>query len=641
MIIATAGHIDHGKTALVHALTGIDTDRLPEEKQRGMSIDLGFAYQPLDSGRVMGFVDVPGHERFIRNMLAGVTGIQSAMLIVAADDGPMPQTKEHLSILDLLGVSDGVIALTKIDRVETNRLKEVENEIKTMVAGTCLKDADIMPVSAIDGSGIEDLRDHLEAMTDLLEKRKGNGYFRLSIDRCFTIQGAGLVVTGSVFSGKVNVGDVLTLSPDGTEVRVRGIHSQNRKSETGIAGERCAINIAGANLKGSAVKRGGWLLTPQIHAPVPRFDANLKVLPNEKKPLRHWTPVHVHAGAAEIPGRIAILGQKEISPGAEGLVQVVLDRRMSILRDDHFILRDQSAQRTIAGGKVVDPFSPSRGRAKPVRIKFLEDMMYSEPDYALSRLLQHNPEGVDLKKFSVAWNLAQEDVEALLEIVEHKMAGPEKKPSIFSKVHWEALESEVISNLNAWHQANPDRSNLNAHGLRTATSKRIAMTVFQDVLDCLANSERIVNLGPGYCLPGFEPALSKNDTALWNKIDPILREGNMKAPVVSELANQLKLDQKALEKFLVKIAKLGRVRQVAKNRFFLPDAVVSLAEIAAALGKSNGERGFSAAEFRDQTNIGRNLAIEILEFFDKSGLTWRSGDTRKVLKSVSDIFGTN
>ena len=250
MIIATAGHIDHGKTALVHALTGIDTDRLPEEKQRGMSIDLGFAYQPLDSGRVMGFVDVPGHERFIRNMLAGVTGIQSAMLIVAADDGPMPQTKEHLSILDLLGVSDGVIALTKIDRVETNRLKEVEDEIKTMVAGTCLNNADIMPVSAIDGSGIEDLRDHLEAMTDLLEKRKGNGYFRLSIDRCFTIQGAGLVVTGAVFSGKVKVGDVLTLSPDGTEVRVRGIHSQNRKSETGIAGERCAINITGANLKG-------------------------------------------------------------------------------------------------------------------------------------------------------------------------------------------------------------------------------------------------------------------------------------------------------------------------------------------------------------------------------------------------------
>ena len=229
MIIATAGHIDHGKTALVHALTGVDTDRLPEEKQRGMSIDLGFAYQPLNSGRVMGFVDVPGHERFIRNMLAGVTGIQSAMLIVAADDGPMPQTKEHLSILDLLGVSDGVIALTKIDRVETNRLEEVEDEIKTMVAGTCLNNADIMPVSAIDGSGIEDLRDHLEAMTDLLEKRKGNGYFRLSIDRCFTIQGAGLVVTGSVFSGKVKVGDVLTLSPDGTQVRVRGIYSQNQK----------------------------------------------------------------------------------------------------------------------------------------------------------------------------------------------------------------------------------------------------------------------------------------------------------------------------------------------------------------------------------------------------------------------------
>ena len=206
-------------------------------------------------------------------------------------------------------------------------------------------------------------------------------------------------------------------------------------------------------------------------------------------------------------------------------------------------------------------------------------------------------------------------------------------------MHWETLESEVISNLNTWHQENPDRSNLNAHRLRAGLSRRVSMTIFQDMLDHLANRKLIVNLGPGYCLPGFEPTLSKKDTALWNKINPILREGNMKAPVVSELANELKLDPKSFEKFLIKIAKLGRIRQVAKNRFLLPEAVVNLAEIAAALDE-NSEGGFSAAAFRDQTNIGRNLAIEILEFFDKSGLTWRSGDTRKLLKPVSDIFGT-
>ena len=309
-------------------------------------------------------------------------------------------------------------------------------------------------------------------------------------------------------------------------------------------------------------------------------------------------------------------------------------------KDDHFILRDQSAQRTIAGGRVVDPFSPSRGRAKPARINFLRDMMCSEPDYALSRLLEHNPEGLDFKQFSVAWNLTEEDVEALLETVEHKMAGPEKKPSIFSKIHWETLESEVISNLNTWHLENPDRSNLNAHGLRAALSRRISMKIFQNMLENLTDSKHIVNLGPGYCLPGFEPTLSKKDTALWNKINLILTKGNLQPPVVSELASELNLPPKSLEKFLIKIAKLGRIKQVAKNRFLLPEAVINLAEIAATLDE-NSEGGFSAAEFRDQTNIGRNLAIEILEFFDKSGLTWRSGNTRKLLKPVSDIFGTN
>ena len=350
MIIATAGHIDHGKTALVKALTGIDTDRLPEEKKRGMSIDLGFAYHPLSSGQVLGFVDVPGHERFIRNMLAGVTGIDYALLIVAADDGPMPQTEEHLAILDLLGVRDGVIALTKIDRVDAARLEEVTTEIEVLIAGSGLEGADIMPVSAINGTGVDDLRVHLETMTDLIGDREGEGHFRLAIDRCFSVQGAGLVVTGGVFSGKVNVGDHLTLSPQGIDVRVRGIHAQNKESEAGVSGQRCALNITGADLKSTEVHRGGWLVANDIHAPVARFDARLRVLKSEARPLRHWTPVHVHLGAAELPGRIAVLGEKSIAPGSSGLVQVVLDRRIGVLKGDGFILRDQSAQRTIAGG---------------------------------------------------------------------------------------------------------------------------------------------------------------------------------------------------------------------------------------------------------------------------------------------------
>ena len=639
MIIATAGHIDHGKTALVKALTGIDTDRLPEEKKRGMSIDLGFAYHPLPSGQVLGFVDVPGHERFIRNMLAGVTGIDYAVLIVAADDGPMPQTEEHLSILDLLGVSDGLIALTKIDRVDDARLEDVKGEIEVLTAGTCLEGADIMPVSAIEGTGVDDLREHLETMTDLVGERQGEGHFRLAIDRCFTVQGAGLVVTGAVFSGKVAVGDHLTLSPEGVDVRVRGIHAQNKESEAGVAGQRCALNITGPDLKSSEVHRGGWLVANDIHAPVPRFDARLRVLKSETKPLRHWTPVHVHSGAAELPGRVAVLGENKIAPGESGLVQIVLDRRIGVLKNDGFILRDQSAQRTIAGGDVIDPFSPSRGRAKPERLAFLADLEKTSADDALTALLENNPAGIDLKSFMITWNLTDEDKEMVLELVDHVFAGPEAAPVIFSPTHWTSLQNETLANLQAWHESNPERASLNTHALRSFSNIRIPLPVYQDLLDRLAAEKKIMNLGAGYCYPGFEPTISKKDAALWNKIKPILIDGHMKPPVVAELADQLDAKPKDLNKYLVRIAKLGMVNQVAKNRFLLPEAVLELAYIAEKLGTDKGDDGFGAADFRDQTKVGRNLAIEILEFFDRSGLTWRSGDTRKLLKPVSEVFG--
>ena len=639
MIIATAGHIDHGKTALVKALTGIDTDRLPEEKKRGMSIDLGFAYHPLPSGQVLGFVDVPGHERFIRNMLAGVTGIDYAMLIVAADDGPMPQTEEHLAILDLLGVNDGIIALTKMDRVDSARLEGVTADVEVLIAGTCLDGADIMPVSAINGTGVDDLREHLETLTDLVGNREGEGHFRLAIDRCFSVQGAGLVVTGGVFSGAVNVGDHLTLSPQGIDVRVRGIHAQNKESESGVSGQRCALNITGADLKSTEVHRGGWLVANDIHAPVARFDARLRVLKSEARPLRHWTPVHVHLGAAELPGRIAVLAEKSIAPGSSGLVQVVLDRRIGVLKGDGFILRDQSAQRTIAGGDVVDPFPPARGRAKPARLAFLKDLEKPSADDALSSLLSNNPAGIELTPFMVTWNLTAEDKEMVLALVEHVVTGPETAPVLFSPKHWEALQQETLSNLKAWHETNPERASLNTHGLRSSTSVRMPLPVYQDMLDRLTGEKKIVNLGAGYCLPGFEPVMSKKDTALWNKIKPILAEGHTKPPVVAELADQLDANPKDLGKYLVRIAKLGMVRQVAKNRFLLPEAVLALAQIAEQLGADSGEAGFCAADFRDRTNVGRNLAIEILEFFDRSGLTWRSGDTRKILKPVFEVFG--
>ncbi|MGY9014686.1 MAG: selenocysteine-specific translation elongation factor, partial [Rhodospirillales bacterium] len=380
MIIATAGHIDHGKTLLVKTLTGVDTDRLPEEKARGLTIDLGFAYQPLgENGAMVGFVDVPGHERFIRNMLAGVTNIDYALFVIAADDGAMPQTLEHLAILDLLGAYKGVVALTKIDRVDADRVAEVSTQIENLLSTTKLAGIEIMPVSAITGDGIEDLKANLELAAEENKARASDGNFRLSVDRCFTIPGAGIVATGTVFSGKISDDEHAILSPEGIEVRIRRIHAQNMESKTGQAGQRCAINIAGRGLRKVQVHRGDWLVAENAHNPTSRFDARIKLLPGEPRSLKHWTPVHVHLGAGDVPGRVAVLEGRSIEPGDQALVQIVFDRRLNIVKGDKFILRDQTARRTMAGGLVIDPFPPARGRTRPERLALVKAMENPDP----------------------------------------------------------------------------------------------------------------------------------------------------------------------------------------------------------------------------------------------------------------------
>ena len=638
MIIATAGHIDHGKTSLVKALTGVDTDRLPDEKKRGMSIDLGFAYSSNNNNETLGFVDVPGHERFIRNMLAGVLGVDCAMLVVAADDGLMPQTLEHLSIIDLLNISDGVIALTKIDRVSEDRVKAVKSEILELVSRTSIKGADIFPVSSADGRGINNLYEHLMVMSELVESRREGGYFRLAVDRQFNRQGVGLIVTGSVFSGSVSVGDSLVVSSTGAEVRVRNIHAQNRETKGAMVGDRCAINLTGADLKRSPIARGDWVLNSEVYDPVARFDGKLRVILNEEKPLSHWTPVHLHSGTSEALGRVAILEEKAILPGEEGLVQIVLDRRINILKSDYFVIRDQSARRTLGGGYVLDPFPPARGRAKPHRIKFLNAMDDSDPVNALCSLIRNSKNGVDLVLFNRAWNITTEDSELILQTIEHKIAETAGKKTIFSPENWESIRLEIVAKLKDWHKENPDRASLGLHAIRNLLVVKLSVTILESITNEMISEQILLGVGSGFALPGFSPELSKKDLNQWHKIEKVIIEREFQPPVVFELAERLKIEPKELNKFLIKIAKLGKVRQITKNRFLLPDTVIALANIAAQLYEKNKEQGFSASQFRDGTGMGRNLAIEILEFFDKSGLTWRDGDTRKLVKSVTEIF---
>jgi selenocysteine-specific elongation factor len=639
MIIATSGHIDHGKTMLVKALTGVDTDRLPEEKNRGISIDLGYAYHALEGGEVLGFIDVPGHERFVRNMLAGVTGIDYALLIVAADDGPMPQTEEHLAILDLLGLRHGAIVLTKTDRVDAARVEEVSELIEILLDGTNLEGAPVFPVSSITGDGIPALRSHLADTAREIGVRRTDSNFRLAIDRRFIVPGAGLVVTGTVFSGTVAVDDHLILSPSGLAARVRGIHAQNSEAATGLAGQRCALNITGPDIEHSAIHRGDWITAEVLHAPTRRIDARIRLLKSEARALRHWTPVHLHIGAADIGARVAVLDGRQIEPGSSALVQLVLDEPTSVLRDDRLILRDQSARRTIAGGRALDPFAPARGRAKPERIAVIEAQEDDNPVTALAALLTLLPNGVDLARFALARNLDRRSAGAIFAEAEMVQIGGAGEENGIAAARWQSLEVDTLDALTRFHQEKPDVIGIAENTLRLSFSPPPPPSLFNAVIGKLAARGQVVAANRQIRLPDHQPKMSSGDKKIWAKIEPVLEAGNRQPLTVHEMATELGAKPDTIFSFMRRAVAMGLVIGVARNRFLLPAAIRELGIVAEALAKTAEDGMITAGEFRNAAGIGRNLTIELLEFFDRAGMTHRIGNARKIIRPSVEIFG--
>lgn len=639
MIVATAGHVDHGKTLLVKALTGVDTDRLPEEKKRGLTIDLGFAYLPIGAGQTIGFIDVPGHERFIHNMLCGVAEIDFVLFIVAADDGPMPQTREHLAILDLLGVRDGAVALTKVDRVAPDRVAEVESGIAALLAGTTLADAPIFPVSAITGAGVEELKDRLVRAARKCRPRAANGNFRLAIDRCFSVVGAGLVVTGTAVSGSLAVGDQVKVLLAELPARVRTIHAQNAPSKTGRAGQRCALNLVGADIKNDLIRRGDWIVTGDVPEPARKIDARLRILESEQQALAHWTPVHVHLGAADVTGRVAVLEGSGISPGQSGLVQLVLDRPIGALHGDGLIIRDQSARRTIGGGRVIDIFPPVRGRAKPERLAYIRAMEGEDEEVALASLLEEAANGLDLSKFAANRNLTSDEAARLFERVPMKSIATEADLFGFSPAHWDGLKATILPALAAWHRRAPDTVGPAEDRILYGTSIRLPREAAVAITAELAREGVIIKEGMGVRLPTHRPKLNPADVGSWRKVAPLLDESALHPPTVREIAEATGDDPRKVESLLVRVSRLGLVVRLAQNRFFRPSALRRLGEIAEDLAEESGNGLVTAAAFRDRSAIGRNLTIEVLEFFDRVGLTRRVGDAHEVLRPAADVFG--
>ena len=646
MIVGTAGHIDHGKTSLVKALTGVDADRLKEEKARGITIDLGYAYAPLPGGGVLGFVDVPGHEKFIHNMLAGATGIDHVLLVVAADDGPMPQTVEHLAILELLGLTRGVVALTKIDRVDAARRAAAIAEVRAFLAGRAQAGFVIIPVSCVSGEGLGALRAHLHAAASACVHRLSSGAFRLAIDRAFTLDGIGTVVTGTVFGGTVAVGDRLTISPLGVEVRVRGLHAQNRQAESGAPGQRCALNIVAPQLDRRVIARGEWLLANALHAPTQRLDARLTLLASEARALRHWTPVHVHLGAAHVNGRIALLQDAAVLPGETALVQLVLDQPVGALHGDRFIVRDQSARRTLGGGRVLDASPPERGRRKPQRAAWLAALEAETPQAALAQLLDASPVGIDLTWFARLFRLDEAALAPWLLATGAKVlqklnavGGAAGAPRAFSAAHWEQLAAHAIETLGRYHERLPDSVGANLQELRGLMPQRPEAAVIASLLDTAIAQQRVLRVGARYQLVSHRVTLSTAEQQLWERARPTLVAACLTPPQVPELARDLGVGEEGLRTLFCRLARMGQLHRVRREVFFLPQTVALLAAQTEALAQATPRGVVTVGPFRDRTGLQRNLGIPMLEFFDRAGFTTRMKDGRRVRQASSSVFG--
>ena len=638
MIVGTAGHIDHGKTALVKALTGVDADRLPEEKARGITLDLGYAYVPTATGEVLGFVDVPGHERLVHNMVAGVTGIDFVLLVIAADDGPMPQTREHLQIVDLLGLRRGAVALTKIDVVDAARLEAVRRDVQDLLRGTTLEGAPVFPLSSRTGAGVEPLQRHLEQAAASGVHAASRGGFRLAIDRCFTLKGAGVVVTGTVHAGSVKVGDELVLSPPGLRVRVRSLHAQDRPADVGQAGQRCALNLAGPGFEKALVRRGDWVVSAPLHVPVQRVDVQLRLLASEARPLAHWTPVHVHLGAADLTGRVALLESETLAAGAGALAQLVLDRAIGALAGDRFILRDQSAARTLGGGVVLDPFPPQRGRRRPARLRMLQASVPLDPRAALLAALEHEPLGIDLARFAVAWNLGEPERAGLHGALRMRIVQDGEARIALSEDAWRGLQDRVMLALSAEHTRAPDMVGVGRERLRRLTAPALHAAAYDAVLAELIARGAIAVTGAWLHDPAHHVRLTADEAARWQLIRPLLEEQPWQPPRVRDIARARALDEMLVRGALKAAARLGEVYPVAHDHYFTRAAVLELAGFVRELEADAA--GATAATFRDRIGTGRKLAIHILEFFDRVGFTRRIGDRHALrnpaLFSVAD-----
>jgi len=630
VIIATAGHVDHGKTSLVRQLTGVETDRLAEEQRRGLTISLGYAYLPQATGTPLGFIDVPGHQRFINNMISGISGIDTGLLVIAADDGPMPQTHEHLDVLQLLGVERLVVAISKIDRVTPEQLEAVENRVEALLATRPWSDTAVFPVSNSDGGGIERLKSHLIQQAGEISPRSRSGHFRVAIDRAFVARGAGLIVTGTASAGTVNTGDTLRLLPQNLELRVRGIRVHDEAAEHAMAGQRCALNMVG-KIEAAAISRGDWLVGPGAAPAGCRLDVAFSLLQSAPFALKHLSPVKMYIGASRVAGRLALLDTRHagnrLLPGANCLAQLILDADVACFHGERFLLRDHAENVILGGGTILDPHAPRSGKSRPGRLAWLRAMQSDSPAAALSELMAQG-QLVDLDRFRQAWNLRDDEALAAAD-TDTKLFSAEGGNWAVSQQRWAAADSLLMAHVDQWHQEKPQLQGIKATEVKPALLPHCESPLLMAALTARLQSGDLVLREGRINRAGFQAVVSGEATRHWQQLQHFLQGCGNQIPLLSEISAQTGMAVPVLDQVAVEAARRGELHSLTARRYALPAQLQKLACDVLSVDESG--KPITVVAVKSRFGTGRNLTVEILEFFDRIHFTRRQGNTRVIL----------
>jgi len=633
IILGTAGHIDHGKTSLVKAITGIDTDRLKEEKERGITIELGFAHLDLPSGQQLGVVDVPGHEKFVKNMVAGATGIDIVAMVIAADEGVMPQTREHMEICTLLGVRYGLVALTKVDLVDEEMLELAQEDIREFTRGSFLENAPVIPVSAATGQGLSELVQALDGLSRQVPVRPPSSLFRLPVDRVFTMKGFGTVITGTLVSGKVQVGDSIMVYPAGTISKVRGIQVHNHSVPAAEAGMRTAINFQG--LDKEAVNRGDVLSSPQALKPSYMIDVQFHYLASGAKPMKNRTRVRFHTGTSEILGNLILLEDDELKPGGTTVAQLRLDAPVAIVKGDHYVVRSYSPVRTVGGGQILNPIPPKHKRFNPAIIQGLKGILSSDPETLIGFHLEASGHaGACFADLRLMTSLTDKQLEAALQgmMSARTIIQMDKEARTFvHKKSFDTLVKEAAEHLKGYHQVFSLKSGMLKEELKSKFPSDTDVKLFNLVLNQMIKDNVIVQEEKTVRLKSHKVSLAADEATLRRQMLKIFKDSGLQPPFFRDIAETLKSEPAQAKDVLNLLIEEGLIIRTKDDLFFHAEAIADLKQRLVKFLEQQGE--MNPSQFKDMTGgASRKFLIPLLEYFDSKNVTLRVGDVRKLRK---------